>query len=143
MLVVGTTVWIGYDAQALGMRKGRLGGGPVDMGTRSWVTCCLLLWAIAFPCYFVARAKYVALRDAPMPPVHAAPVQAMSVPVTPVKATPSLAPRQLSPDGNWWWDGTQWTPAQQAVAPPQLSADGNWWWDGAQWIAAAGAVSRV
>lgn len=29
------------------------------------------------------------------------------------------APQQFSPDGQWWWDGTQWVPAQQAPAPAQ------------------------
>jgi hypothetical protein len=31
------------------------------------------------------------------------------------------APQQFSPDGQWWWDGTQWIPAAQAPqpAPPQ------------------------
>ena len=24
------------------------------------------------------------------------------------------APQQFSPDGQWWWDGTQWVPASQA-----------------------------
>ena len=28
------------------------------------------------------------------------------------------APPQYSPDGQWWWDGTQWVPAPQAAAPP-------------------------
>lgn len=27
--------------------------------------------------------------------------------------SPTAAPPQLSPDGQWWWDGQQWTPAQQ------------------------------
>ena len=27
------------------------------------------------------------------------------------------APQQFSPDGQWWWDGTQWIPAAQAPAP--------------------------
>ena len=26
-------------------------------------------------------------------------------------------PPQFSPDGQWWWDGTQWLPAAQAPAP--------------------------
>lgn len=27
------------------------------------------------------------------------------------------APPQFSPDGQWWWDGTQWVPAAQAPQP--------------------------
>jgi outer membrane protein OmpA-like peptidoglycan-associated protein len=54
--------------------------------------------------------------------------------------------RQLSEDGNWWWDGTDWQPvegqetAEAADVQPdvqvafQLSPDGQWQWDGAQWL---------
>ena len=71
---------------------------------------------------------------------------------------------QLSDDGQWWWDGTQWQPvpdpnaaaaatsaaASSATETPttdpagatvptssqgigQLSEDGQWRWDGTQW----------
>ena len=67
---------------------------------------------------------------------------------------------QRSDDGQWWWDGSQWQPVDQAAggaadaageagagagAPPadatqtaspssgQLSDDGQWQWDGSQW----------
>lgn len=29
--------------------------------------------------------------------------------------SPPVAPPQLSPDGHWWWDGVQWTPARQGL----------------------------
>jgi Flp pilus assembly pilin Flp len=31
----------------------------------------------------------------------------------------------FSPDGFWWWDGTQWRPA--------VSPDGMWRWNGQAW----------
>jgi hypothetical protein len=40
----------------------------------------------------------------------------------------------LSPDGQYWWDGTRWAPV--ADAPPSnalLSPDGTEWWDGTSW----------
>ena len=37
-----------------------------------------------------------------------------------------VADTHLSPDGNWWWDGSQWTST--------VSQDGNWRWDGRRWI---------
>jgi len=66
---------------------------------------------------------------------------------------PDIPPdAQRSPDGNYWWDGTQWqlvdqSPAQAAPstdngsapasapipADAQRSADGNYWWDGTEW----------
>ncbi|MDX6230199.1 MAG: hypothetical protein QOI76_3589 [Frankiales bacterium] len=53
--------------------------------------------------------------------------------------------RQLSPDGMWEWNGTQWVPAEQQQAAPepepvkverQLSPDGHWEWDGSAWVPA-------
>lgn len=32
----------------------------------------------------------------------------------------------LSPDGLWWWNGTQWVSA--------VSPDGHWRWDGRHWL---------
>jgi hypothetical protein len=32
--------------------------------------------------------------------------------------TADSAPPQLSPDGYWWWTGTEWVPAAQLFAPP-------------------------
>jgi len=59
--------------------------------------------------------------------------------------------RQLSEDGNWWWDGADWQPvdgqdtAAETEAGPvnvqvafQLSPDGQWQWDGAEWLPVGG-----
>ncbi|HEU5333086.1 MAG TPA: hypothetical protein VFU73_09985 [Actinocrinis sp.] len=62
------------------------------------------------------------------------------------------ADAQRSPDGNYWWDGTQWQLVDNAgngagpsaddsssssstsiPADAQRSPDGNYWWDGTQW----------
>jgi hypothetical protein len=40
---------------------------------------------------------------------------------------------ELSPDGNYYWDGTRWASA--------VSPDGAWRWDGAGWRAAATTTS--
>jgi len=31
---------------------------------------------------------------------------------------PPPSPSGLSPDGNWWWDGTQWLPSGRTTTPP-------------------------
>lgn len=41
---------------------------------------------------------------------------------------------QMSPDGNYWWDGQSWRDAAQSVPPDaQRSSDGAYWWDGRTW----------
>jgi hypothetical protein len=44
LLVIGTSIWVGIDAGNLGMRRGRVGGGMLDMSVAAWVVCCLLVW---------------------------------------------------------------------------------------------------
>lgn len=33
-----------------------------------------------------------------------------------MELSPPAAPPQMSPDGHWWWDGLQWTPARRSPA---------------------------
>jgi hypothetical protein len=44
---------------------------------------------------------------------------------------------QLSEDGKYWWDGTDWQPVPEdgggSTEVGQLSDDGQWKWDGSQW----------
>jgi hypothetical protein len=42
------------------------------------------------------------------------------------ESTENVTASQLSADGSWWWDGTQWLPA--------ISGDGKWRWDGQRWL---------
>ena len=123
LVIVGLAVWVGIDSSNLGMQRGRLGGGFVDMGVATWVVCCLLIWFVALPCYFVARSRYKRMYAAgggqPYYPVgqpYPAAVGYGTAPAlmqvgTPVQAATHSAPPQLSPDGHWWWDGQQWIPA--------------------------------
>ena len=41
---------------------------------------------------------------------------------------------QMSPDGNYWWDGQAWRDASREAPPAALrSLDGYYWWDGRTW----------
>jgi hypothetical protein len=48
----------------------------------------------------------------------------------------------LSPDGHWRWDGSDWVAATatehhpEPAHDPNLSPDGHWRWDGSDWVAA-------
>ncbi len=50
LVVLGTTLWVIYDAKTIGLKKGQLKG----MESFWWFVGCLILWAAAFPVYFAA-----------------------------------------------------------------------------------------
>ncbi len=55
IVVLGTSIWAGFDAQALiskGVDKKSLGGGPVAI-----FLGCSLIWIIVFPYYLVKRSN--------------------------------------------------------------------------------------
>jgi hypothetical protein len=140
LMVVGTTIWVGVDANNLGVRRGRLGGGGLDMSIASWVICCLLLWIVAFPCYLIARGRYTSMSSTPSPWQNAAAHQGMATgyaqPGASYGQNPMYAGQPMA--SNAWGQPVQFQPAQAqpAQAPPQFSPDGRWWWNGQQWLAA-------
>jgi hypothetical protein len=122
LIVIGTTIWVGVDASNLGFRRGRLGGGLIDMGVAAYVICCLLLWIISFPCYLVARGRYKSMyRRSAMngPALFGLPPQQSYQSATPFNAYPPAAPPQISPDGRWWWNGQQWVAMASPVVDGQ------------------------
>lgn len=50
LVVIGTTIWVGFDASKRDF-------GPNGTSTGAWVGGCLLLWIIIFPMYLVQRGK--------------------------------------------------------------------------------------
>ena len=56
-LVLGTSVWVFFDARSIGIQRGQM-SGFFNMGPTGWAFSCLLLWVLAFPVYLTKRAEY-------------------------------------------------------------------------------------
>ena len=56
LLWLGTSIWVGFDAKAIGARRGVL-DGLANMGPLGWFLSSLLLWIVAFPLYLASRSK--------------------------------------------------------------------------------------
>jgi hypothetical protein len=56
VVVLGTSIWVLFDAKSNGVRKG-LVSGLADMSPGGWCAACLLLWIIVFPLYLVKRGQ--------------------------------------------------------------------------------------
>jgi hypothetical protein len=137
VLPVLSAIWVGVDASNLGFKRGRLGGGTLDMGVTSFVLATLLIWIVGFPCYLIARSRYVEQKNRygygyaaqPITPMAspysagvshgvvtaAAPYGAQQTVAAPYGA--QTAPPQYSPDGQWWWNGQAWVPAHGGNTP--------------------------
>ena len=49
---------------------------------------------------------------------------------------PQPQPDEVSPDGQWRWNGTDWVAAEGATTHTgQVSDDGQWRWNGSEWLA--------
>jgi hypothetical protein len=57
LVVVVTSLWVLFDAKAIGIKKGQI-TGLCNMGPWGWFAVCLLLWIIGFPAYLAMRNKY-------------------------------------------------------------------------------------
>jgi hypothetical protein len=55
-LCIGSSVWVRYDAKAIGVQKGQV-KGLADLGPWGWFFACLFLWIVAFPWYLAKRRE--------------------------------------------------------------------------------------
>lgn len=69
--VLGTSLWVLFDARNIGVEKGKI-RGFFNMSPMGWFLSCVLCWIVAFPAYLVKRREY------------------MRVPPTPTSATPPV-----------------------------------------------------
>lgn len=56
-IIIGTSVWVFFDAKSIGVKKGLI-PGIANMTPIMWLVTCLLLWIIAFPIYLVKRGEF-------------------------------------------------------------------------------------
>ncbi len=75
LIVIGTSVWVYFDATKIGVKKtgekAQAGKFHVDMGPVGWAVCSLLLWIVAFPAYLVMRPEFLTKFQPPRPPTPA------------------------------------------------------------------------
>lgn len=57
ILVLGTSIWVLFDARAIGIQPGQI-KGFTDMGHWGWFFACLFLWIVCFPLYLSKRNEY-------------------------------------------------------------------------------------
>lgn len=86
----------------------------------------------------VRRSTSPASAGPPLAPIDgaAAVAPAAAVPFAAAAAASPAAtlPRQMSVDGNYWYDGERWVDVNQEAPPfAQRSPDGAFWWDGSTW----------
>ena len=57
LIVIGTSVWVVFDAEAIGVKRGQI-KGLANMGPVGWLLTCLGMWIIAFPLYLAKRNEF-------------------------------------------------------------------------------------
>lgn len=65
LVILGTSIWVFFDARAIGVRKGQV-KGLANMGPWGWFFVCLLLWIIGFPAYLATRGKFKKINQGTM-----------------------------------------------------------------------------
>ena len=63
VFIIGTSIWVLVDAQQIGIKRGQLGGGFLDMTPGGWFFLCLLLCIVGFPLYLAKRPEYVRINQ--------------------------------------------------------------------------------
>jgi len=56
-VVIATSIWVLFDANSIGVKKGVI-KGVGDMGKWGWFFSCLGMWVFAFPYYLAKRQQY-------------------------------------------------------------------------------------
>lgn len=56
LFIVGSAIWVFFDAKSIGVKKGQL-TGLVNLSPFGWFLVTLLIWIIGFPAYLANRGK--------------------------------------------------------------------------------------
>lgn len=62
-VVIGTSIWVYFDAKSIGVQKGQV-EGLADMGPWGWFFITLCLWIIGFPAWLAMRGKFKKINKA-------------------------------------------------------------------------------
>lgn len=57
LIILGTSIWVFFDAKAIGVKKGQV-KGLANLGPGGWLVGSLLLWIVAFPLYLAKRGEF-------------------------------------------------------------------------------------
>ncbi len=115
---------------------------PENASTASSFPVAAIAIGIGFVVVVVALVAFLAMRRRAPTPMAVGAYGMPGMPGAPLgggvpggAAMPSTAGAvQMSPDGNYWWDGQAWKDAAQEAPPgAQRSSDGTLWWDGQKW----------
>ncbi|MBI3755762.1 MAG: hypothetical protein HY265_06350 [Deltaproteobacteria bacterium] len=58
LLILGTALWVLFDAQTIGVKKGQIQGFGNVGGPWSWFFMTILLWIVIFPLYLAKRGEF-------------------------------------------------------------------------------------
>ncbi|MBU1964225.1 MAG: hypothetical protein KKH02_01870 [Proteobacteria bacterium] len=62
LVILGTSVWVLFDARSIGVKKGMV-KGLANMGPWGWFFVTLFLWIVGFPAYLAMRGKYKKIKQ--------------------------------------------------------------------------------
>jgi hypothetical protein len=70
IVIIGTSIWVYFDAKAIGMKSGEVISGKMQgldsYGPGSWLVGCLLLWIVFFPLYLMKRGEFKKINNNPI-----------------------------------------------------------------------------
>ena len=116
VVVIGTTIWVGFDH---GKIQRLYGDEWISPGPWRWIDGCLLLWIVFFPWYLVSRSRQRKL--------GLIAVQSTGAHMVGMDRPPPEPPGDTRPNlsqGSGWWEANdgRWYPPVDRRPPPPTDA---------------------